>query len=72
MSTSEFGKHGSAVDHRRYLQVAPPKSRRRCWCGCGKRASYVGMANGVALTMACELGIRRWVKSGQVIVRRHP
>ena len=42
---------------------APPRSRRRCHCGCGKRASHMGQANGVTLMMGCELSVARWVKS---------
>ena len=36
--------------------------RRRCTCGCEQRATHLGMANGVCLTMGCELYVRRWVR----------
>lgn len=64
--------HGSAIEHRRYAEQVAPTSRRKCHCGCGRRATHKGMANGVALTSACELGIRRWIKTGSVrAMRRH-
>lgn len=59
-----WGEVGS-VDHVRYAEPAPSKSRRRCHCGCKRRATHKGMANGVCLTMACELSIRRWIKTGR-------
>lgn len=43
--------------------LAPPKSRRRCHCGCNRRATHMGQANGVTMVMGCELSIARWVQS---------
>jgi len=63
--TERWGMHGS-VDHVRYMEPVEAKSRRRCSCGCKQRATHRGMANGMCLTTACELGIRRWVKAGRV------
>jgi hypothetical protein len=68
--TDSWGQRGSAQEHQRYMTKVRPTSRRRCYCGCDRRATHVGMANGIALTRACELGIRRWVKTGKVIVAR--
>ena len=59
--TTSWGEHGS-TRHARYFCEASPRSRRRCHCGCKRRATYCGMANGVSLTMGCELYIRRWMK----------
>lgn len=64
-----YGRHGT-IDGHRYMQPVEPRSRRRCHCGCGMRASHRGMNNGVALSMGCELYIRRWVKQGIEIYRR--
>jgi len=58
-----FGEYGNALEHHRYIQPVEPRSRRRCHCGCGKRATHLGMANGVGLAMGCELSMRRWAKS---------
>lgn len=57
-------------EHSKYAEPAPSTSRRRCHCGCGLRASHRGMANGVCLVLACELGVRRWIKTGYVRVSR--
>ena len=59
-----WGIVASAAEHIRYAASVAPKSRRRCHCGCKRRATHRGMANGVCLTTACEFAIRRWVKTG--------
>ena len=61
--TSGWGQYGSDAEHIRYMESLPAKSRRRCYCGCHKRATHRGMANGVALSIGCELSIRRWAKN---------
>lgn len=60
--TTNWGRHGSALEHVRYAEPIAPRSRRRCHCGCRRRATHVGKANGVALTEGCELAMARWVK----------
>ena len=60
--TAGWGSWGSSNAHVRYMESIESKSRRRCHCGCKKRAAYIGMANGVALITGCELSIRRWIK----------
>lgn len=62
--TAGWGQIGSAHDHIRYSQPMEKKSRKRCHCGCGNRKTHLGMANGVAMTSACELAIARWVRTG--------
>lgn len=66
--TDGWGQFGSSTEHVRYSEPLERRRgrRRRCWCGCGNRVTHRGMANGVALTCACELGIARWVKTGHV------
>jgi hypothetical protein len=66
--TEGWGQYGSSADHVRYSEPLERRRgrRRQCWCGCGNRITHRGMANGVALTTACELGIARWVRTGQV------
>lgn len=64
--TSGWGEVGSAADHVRYAELIVPKSRKKCWCGCDGKRTHRGMANGVCLTTACQLGIARWVKTGSV------
>ena len=53
----------SATEHARDVWPAPDR-RRKCYCGCGGRATHVGGANGIALTGGCELSMRRWVRDG--------
>ena len=48
----------------RYYQLVASTSRRRCDCGCQKRATHLGMANGVCLMIGCELYVRRWIRDG--------
>jgi len=48
----------------RTMKPVGPTSRRRCFCGCGKRATHLGLGDGVGLVTACELYIRRWVRDG--------
>ena len=62
---ASWGEYGSSAGHVRYAEPVAPTSRRRCQCGCTHRATHMGMANGVALCTACELAIRRWIKTGK-------
>ena len=63
------GGWGQVADARtgpRYSELLPGRfrNRRRCYCGCGAKASHVGMANGLGMTSGCELSMRRWVRDG--------
>lgn len=66
--TEAWGRMGSSRQHIRYSEALErrPGRRKKCWCGCGGARTHRGMANGVALTSACQLGIARWVKTGSV------
>lgn len=67
-SPGGWGTVGSATEHQRYSKRANDKSRRRCpWCPKGhrKRATHVGMANGLALTSGCEWHVAMWVRGVQ-------
>ena len=55
---------GSVNGHRAMIRT-PSASRRRCSC-CGKRATHVGLGDGVALMSGCEMRVRRWVRDGSV------
>ena len=60
-----WGVFGSASEHVRFIEpISKSKARRRCSCGCGGRATHLGVANGCALVSGCELSIHRWVKTG--------
>ena len=62
--TAGWGQVASAAEHVRYAQPVRPASRRRCHCGCNRRATHLGMANGCGLVTGCELSIQRWIKDG--------
>jgi hypothetical protein len=62
--TDGWGEWGSASQHVRYVEAAPPSSRRRCHCGCKGPAKFLGMANGLCLTEGCELSVERWAREG--------
>jgi len=62
--TKNWGTHGSSTEHVRYALPVRPTSRKRCSCGCNRRATHRGMANGVCLFRGCELSVRRWIKTG--------
>ena len=59
-----WGQLASAETHVRYKDPIPSRSRQRCYCGCGRRATHLGKANGIALMHGCELSVTRWVKLG--------
>ncbi len=62
---------GSASHHRRVF-VPAPNRRRKCWCGCGGRATHMGTANGVTLMSGCEWTVRKWVQAqDQRVLARH-
>jgi len=61
--TAGWGQVSSAAEHVRYVQPVRPASRRRCHC-CKRRATHLGMANGIGLMSGCELSVQRWVKTG--------
>lgn len=62
-----WGQWGSAIDHVRYSEPFPKGYRRRrnCACGCKKRSTHMGRANGMTLMSGCELRVARWVKQGR-------
>ena len=63
--TLNWGVHGSAAQHIRYSVLRPLCARRKCHCGCGRRATHAGMANGVCLMIGCELHVHRWARQGK-------
>ena len=41
-----------------------PNKRRKCHCGCGGRATHMGLGQGAGMMSGCELTVRRWVRDG--------
>ncbi len=64
LGQADWGRHGSASEHHRYIQ--PVRTRNRCRCGCRGRVTHMGMANGVALMSGCAMSVYRWRQSQQV------
>ena len=59
------GTRFGSVDGSRSMVNCLPRSRRRCGCGCKGKAAHVGLGDGMALMMGCELRVRRWVRDGR-------
>lgn len=62
-----WGQYGGAAWHIPYAKAVEKGYRRLCQCGCRRRATHYGCANGVVLREGCELSIRRWVRKWEVI-----
>ena len=60
----------NAETGRRTMQPVPPGTHRLCYCGCGKRASHIGMADGAGMTVGCEWSVRLWVRDGTASILR--
>ncbi len=56
--------YADARTHKRTMKKAASTSRKRCSCGCGRRATHIGLANNLGMLGGCELTIRRWVRDG--------
>jgi hypothetical protein len=59
--TAEWGRCGSRADHVMYVepQTARKGHYRKCHCGCGAKAKFRLMANGVCMQEGCELSLLR-------------
>lgn len=68
--TAGWGECGDSRRHVRYAEPVLGTSRRRCHCGCKRRATHRGMANGVCLVTLCELAVQRWIKTGHAKARK--
>ncbi len=60
--TDSFGQWGSVDHHTLYTEPVEPRSRRRCCCGCKRRATHRGMANGLAMMAGCEWSVAKWIR----------
>ncbi len=65
--TEAWGQHGSIFQHRLYVepQEARGSHYRKCQCGCGLKAKFRLMANGVCMSEGCELSLRREMIGGR-------
>ncbi len=60
----------SEIHKREAFPVIPKRRQRKCLCGCGGKAAYFGMANGIALMSGCELSVMVWVRDGAIAFSR--
>lgn len=62
--TEAWGQHGSIFQHRLYVEPQDARGGHylKCRCGCGGRAKFRLMANGVCMGEGCELSLRREAK----------
>ena len=63
--TVEWGKRASVFEHIGYVE--PQDARRghyrKCRCGCGGKAKFRAMFNGICMYEGCELSVHRFVKT---------
>lgn len=53
----------NALRDTRTIHPVRSTSRRKCPCGCGRRATHSGAANGIGMMIGCEFHVRRWVRN---------
>jgi hypothetical protein len=64
------GGGGGGAQHRYMRRIVGRGGRRSCYCGCLRRCSHLGMADGVCLMSGCEWSVRQWVRDPEAGVRR--
>ena len=61
--TAEWGQWGSAHHHQLYVEPIgeeyPKRRRRLCHCGCRRKVTHRVAANGVTLSVGCEMRATR-------------
>jgi hypothetical protein len=66
--TAEWGQRASIHEHVGYVE--PQDGRRghyrKCRCGCGKRAKFRTMFNGICMYEGCELSAHRFAKTKNI------
>lgn len=62
--TDGWGQWGSIEHHGLYVEPQDGRGSHylKCRCGCGGRARYRAMANGICMAEGCELSMRRLAK----------
>lgn len=63
----EWGQRASVFEHVGYVE--PQTARRchylKCRCGCGTKAKFRAMFNGVCMSEGCEISMHRFVKAAR-------
>lgn len=62
--TAEWGQRASISEHIGYVerQDARGQNYRKCRCGCGTKAKFRAMFNGICMYEGCELSAYRFAK----------
>lgn len=62
--TAEWGQRASIAEHIGYVEPQDARGGHylKCRCGCGAKAKYRAMFNGICMYEGCELSARRSAK----------
>lgn len=65
--TSEWGQRASVQEHIGYVEPQDARGGHylKCRCGCGRKAKFCAMYNGICMYEGCELSARRMVSKGR-------
>lgn len=64
---SEWGERASIREHVGYVepQTARGPNYCKCRCGCGRKAKYRAMFNGICMGEGCEISMHRFVREAR-------
>lgn len=69
--TAEWGQRASINEHVGYVE--PQDARRghylKCHCGCGGKAKFRSMFNGICMYEGCELSAHRFARQDRISYR---
>lgn len=62
--TKEWGERASIHEHVGYVerQTARGPNYLKCHCGCGQKAKYRAMFNGICMSEGCEMAMHRFAR----------
>lgn len=61
--TAEWGSRASITEHVGYVEPQTARRHfRKCYCGCGAKAKYRAMFNGICMGEGCEMSMHRFVR----------
>lgn len=65
--TAEWGRRASTKEHVGYAERQDARGGHylKCRCGCGQRAKFRAMFNGICMYEGCEMSVRRFIKTGR-------
>ncbi len=62
--TREWGARASIAEHVGYVEKQTSRGPNycKCHCGCGQKAKYRAMFNGICMSEGCEMSMHRFVR----------